>query len=82
MLGSCQIGYFFETILGCESEAQGEMFDEKKQCSKISSECPFKWLCHGIVIPMKNEVWNEVWIGIMSSEQMLKGSYLNLDIRA
>ncbi len=34
--------FFFETILGCESEAQGDMFDEKNRSSKISWDCPFK----------------------------------------
>jgi hypothetical protein len=30
-----QICVVFETILGCESVAKGEMFDEKKQSFKI-----------------------------------------------
>ncbi len=33
---------FFETILGCKSEAKGEMFDEKNRRSKSSWDCPFK----------------------------------------
>ncbi len=33
---------FFETILGCESEASGEMFHEKTGIQKISWDCPFK----------------------------------------
>ncbi len=32
---------FFETILGCESEAYGEMIYEKNRRSKISWDCPF-----------------------------------------
>ncbi len=38
----CKLASFFETILGCESEALREMFDEKNRRSKISWDCPVK----------------------------------------
>ncbi len=41
----CEYRDVFEVIckntLGCEAVAQGKMFDEKKQRSKISWDCPF-----------------------------------------
>ncbi len=52
---------FFATILGCESEAQGEMFDEKKtQRSKISWDCPFKLNATAVTVTAWNKYLSTV----------------------